>query len=520
MEGSFFFDNNLHATINDVEATTDMVTCGINATMPMTKYVLVAIKNPDDISGVKNGTDEDGIRELLPDTVRIILDNMSEMDADITWNLEKGEQASPLDKVTWTATGTVTLPDTVENKYKWPLDDVVCKIYVDEAEHASSPSASIVSGSYLPDKVINLITSEDGGTTYYTTDGSDPTESGKVYEGEDILFCRADIEPDEEGIKRLILKAYTHKDGMFDSSVVTYNYEFSNNIPVPKNAKEFTYNTTEQLLLPSNEFYNVKSTSLGRVDEKGNLWGTDAGTYKVTLSLADENYKWLILKGNVSGEELGETTSSEDYDVTYTIKPLSMNDVSVAGITNKVYTGKALTQNPVVTLTLDDEEFKLSEGKDYKVTYKDNVNVGKATVIITGMGNFNGNISQNFEITKTEDKKTEEYKKAVAAAKKIRCKITSAKAKKGKKALVKWKKYKSVSGYQIRYSTDKKFKKKVKKVKINKAKTRKRTLKKLKAGKRYYVQVRTFTKIKNPTTGKTETVYGKWSKTKKFKAKK
>ena len=66
----------------------------------------------------------------------------------------------------------------------------------------------------------------------------------------------------------------------------------------------------------------------------------------------------------------------------------------------------------------------------------------------------------------------------------------------------------------------KKNMKKAKKITIKKAKTKKATLKKLKARKYYYVRIRTITKLVNPETGKTVTVYGKWTKVKRLKAKK
>ena len=70
---------------------------------------------------------------------------------------------------------------------------------------------------------------------------------------------------------------------------------------------------------------------------------------------------------------------------------------------------------------------------------------------------------------------------------------------------VKWKK-KSCTGYQIQYSTSKKFAKKGTKVlKVNKAKTTSKTVKKLKAKKKYYVRVRTY------KTVKMKNYYSKWS---------
>jgi hypothetical protein len=94
-------------------------------------------------------------------------------------------------------------------------------------------------------------------------------------------------------------------------------------------------------------------------------------------------------------------------------------------------------------------------------------------------------------------------------------------AKKGRKALITWKKQTGISGYQIVYSTSKKFTgKTTKKVYVSR-KTTGKNLNKLKAGKRYYVKVRTCTLVKNPTTEKKVRIYGrKYSKVKRFRAKK
>lgn len=70
---------------------------------------------------------------------------------------------------------------------------------------------------------------------------------------------------------------------------------------------------------------------------------------------------------------------------------------------------------------------------------------------------------------------------------------------------VKWKK-KSCTGYQVQYSTSKKFaKKNTKTVKVKKAKTTKATVKKLKGKKKYYVRVRTYKTVKK------KKYYSKWS---------
>ena len=95
--------------------------------------------------------------------------------------------------------------------------------------------------------------------------------------------------------------------------------------------------------------------------------------------------------------------------------------------------------------------------------------------------------------------------------------LKSVKAKKGKKAVVKWKKNAKVNGYQLTYKAKGV---KAKTVTIKSAKTLTKTVKKLKAGKKYTFKIRTFTKVENLTTGKAQNVYGPWSKAKKVKAKK
>ncbi len=72
------------------------------------------------------------------------------------------------------------------------------------------------------------------------------------------------------------------------------------------------------------------------------------------------------------------------------------------------------------------------------------------------------------------------------------------------------------TGYQIRYSTDKKFKKGVKTISV-KTKNMPKTIKKLKSGKTYFVKIRKYQKP--GYDGYTFNVYGKWSKTFRVKVK-
>ena len=74
---------------------------------------------------------------------------------------------------------------------------------------------------------------------------------------------------------------------------------------------------------------------------------------------------------------------------------------------------------------------------------------------------------------------------------------------------VKWKKKSSITGYQIQYSTNSKFKKKDSKtIKVKQAKTNSKRIKGLKVAKKYYVRVRTYKLVKK------KSYYSSWSKKK------
>jgi hypothetical protein len=137
--------------------------------------------------------------------------------------------------------------------------------------------------------------------------------------------------------------------------------------------------------------------------------------------------------------------------------------------------------------------------------------LGKRIVKITNLGYGRADIEYPvtfFSLANTSKPKT------VAKAP---TKITGLKLVPGKKGTrkitVRWKKKGGATGYQIKYATDKKFKKSVKTENIKKAKTIKTTVKKLKKGKYYYVKIRADKK-----TG-SKTLYGPYCKAQRVKVK-
>lgn len=213
----------------------------------------------------------------------------------------------------------------------------------------------------------------------------------------------------------------------------------------------------------------------------------------------DENGKYIILDGkkNADGTFTFTTGHFSTYavmtkaDADAAVEAQKIENAEVSGIVAKTYTGKAITQDVVVTLG----DKTLAAGTDYEVTYENNVKVGLASVKIAGKGKYEGEITKTFKINP----------KSVA--------LTSVKAQ-NKALKATWKKSANkVTGYQVRYSTSSKFKTyKTVSVKYTK-KINSKVVKNLKSNKRYYVKVRTYTKTADGT------YYSVWSKAKSAKVK-
>ena len=62
--------------------------------------------------------------------------------------------------------------------------------------------------------------------------------------------------------------------------------------------------------------------------------------------------------------------------------------------TKQLYTGQAVTPE----ITVSNGENTLIKDIDYTVEYKNNVEIGTARVVITGMGNYTGSVEMEFEI--------------------------------------------------------------------------------------------------------------------------
>lgn len=72
----------------------------------------------------------------------------------------------------------------------------------------------------------------------------------------------------------------------------------------------------------------------------------------------------------------------------------AVTNCTVSGLTAKTYTGKAQTQS----ITVKYRNKTLKNGKDYTVSYQNNINAGTAYVIIKGKGSYSGTVKRSFTI--------------------------------------------------------------------------------------------------------------------------
>ena len=173
--------------------------------------------------------------------------------------------------------------------------------------------------------------------------------------------------------------------------------------------------------------------------------------------------------------------------VTFAIKPAKLSKCTFGALKDTVYSGTA--KKPAVTVKFGSR--KLKKDTDYKVAYRNNVEVGTATVTLTGKGNFTGTKKLTFAI----NLKALSISKLTAGTKQL---------------TVEWKARKDVTGYEIEYGLKSKLTD-AKRVKVTKAATAKKVIQGLKSGKMYYVRLRACKKV-----GK-KTYRSAWSKIKAVK---
>ena len=125
--------------------------------------------------------------------------------------------------------------------------------------------------------------------------------------------------------------------------------------------------------------YKSTTPSICTVDKNGNVTAFKTGTGYVTVTASANGYNSV----------------SKDVKIVVSKKSLN-NGLLTLSETSYVYDGTY--KKPAATVTFGGKV--LQEGKDYTISYRNNLNVGVTTVIATGMGDYTGYTSKNFTIIK------------------------------------------------------------------------------------------------------------------------
>lgn len=174
-----------------------------------------------------------------------------------------------------------------------------------------------------------------------------------------------------------------------------------------------------------------KALKAGTDYEKAVKYYTDAAcTTEITadnfssLQINDTVYVKILMKGNYSGDL---TTAFSLYESSKKIADAKQYTVMVkTGETaegeniacdnkgNPIYTSNEI--RPKVTVTPKGSNTALQEGKDYVVTYSNNINKGKAMATVTGIGEYGGTKSVKFTIVAADMDWVEQAAKAANRA--------------------------------------------------------------------------------------------------------
>ncbi len=199
---------------------------------------------------------------------------------------------------------------------------------------------------------------------------------------------------------------------------------------------------------------------------KNNFKAKDGKTKLVNGKDFSVTYKNNKKVGKATIVFKGKGNYKETIKVSYLIKRCSVKNLSYSYETKKVYECKPINAK----ITIFNNDNKLKKDKDYTIEYSNNVEVGKATIVIKGIGNYYGKKTIHFKIVP---------KKPIINKVKV----------KGKTITIAMKEKSYTKGFYVYISTMKSFEKENTQVYV--AYNGKLGLKNMKKGK-YYVRLQAF----------------------------
>ena len=178
------------------------------------------------------------------------------------------------------------------------------------------------------------------------------------------------------------------------------------------------------------EYGSLLTTLCGEIVEDGVMYAGASNrmaTYQTLGALVD-------LYNGKSCFEIAHEKYQQNYPEYFTDGYGKLTISSVSEIAEQQYTGEPIT--PEVSVIgkkyskLADSEGELIKDVDYTVEYKDNTEPGKATVVITGIGDYYGTLETSFNIIKEEEEPVVVKKKQPMTVKPVLKKVSFKKLKK------------------------------------------------------------------------------------------
>ena len=110
-----------------------------------------------------------------------------------------------------------------------------------------------------------------------------------------------------------------------------------------------------------------------------------------SVNIAKESIEW----GAATNKDNYYIQSLTDGKLTVTAKSIAASDITVGALPDVVYSGTEQAQKPEVK----DGDTALVEGTDYDLDFsEDKTNVGTVTVVVTGKGNYAGEVTRTYQI--------------------------------------------------------------------------------------------------------------------------
>ncbi len=188
----------------------------------------------------------------------------------------------------------------------------------------------------------------------------------------------------EEGIYQMVIQTYDNSNFNADLryDIVVTNKILTSSLKIKVPVQDYSGKPLTPALQVTYKNKNIEQIDGKAISEMFDITYTDntnAGTASVTLTAKeDSNY-------------CGSKTAA------FQIKGTPINRASITGFqSSQPYTGEEIRQS--ITLSVGGRT--LTEGTDYQLGYSNHINVGKAVLTISGLGEFSGSVKKTYTIAK------------------------------------------------------------------------------------------------------------------------